>query len=345
MNNKFFRGTLPKDIEENKIQEMTIDIKRILSSSFMKSTKDFDVHSCIESINNYIKKHDRLLYSVISNYIFELKNQDPGIFITNLESLTEFVLSDQYSNKYLNNDVETDYANVKKTVLKLWDHVHLALYQFDSLKQSDEEFTRNFIKNIEPVKTDVNKQLNEFTKGMNSQLISLVGIFTAMSFLVFGAINSLDEIFKNAQNIPILQIMIVGSIWGLCVTNLVFVFMFFISKMTDTPIKSSLDKDATLIRKYPLIFWSNLIIVTILSICSWLYYIDTQNIGGWFVNIGKNNSTIVCLLGFVCILAMFITFSMIFIYQYNKKNKVDNKILKNKSIINKQEINCEELQI
>lgn len=309
MNDKFFKGTQPKKIDENKIEEMTIDIKNILDSSFMKTTKDFNAYDCIKLINNYIKEHDRLLYSVISNYIFELKNQDPGIFITNLDFLTQFVLSNKYNEEYLGNNKSNsqleEYLKVKKTILKLWDHVHLALYQFDNLKQSDEEFKRKFIKNIEPVNTEVNKQLNEFTKGMNSQLISLVGIFTAMSFLVFGAINSLDDIFKNAQSIPILQIMIIGSIWGLCITNLVFIFMFFVSKMTKLEIKSCYRKDATLVEKYPLVFWSELVIIFILTSCSWLYYIDSQNIGKWFVNLGEKWPIFISVGGFVLIGVIF----------------------------------------
>ncbi|KIL06899.1 hypothetical protein SR42_15110 [Clostridium botulinum] len=312
MNEQFLRKRSTEIIDnrdENKIDKMTTDIKRILNLSFMQTTSSFDTNNSIELISEYMKNHDRLLYSVISNYIFLLEDEKVGIFITNLDSLAEFVLSAKYNDIYLADKTKRSkvkhYTKIKKTILKLWDHSHLALYQFESLKQSDDEFKRNFIKNISPVKTDVNKQLNEFTKGMNSQLISLVGIFTAMSFLVFGSINSLDGIFKNAQSIPILQIMIIGTVWGLCVTNLVFVFMFFISKMTEMKIKSDLNEDATLIQKYPLIFWSNLILLTVLSMCSWLYYIDTQNIGGWFVNVGKNNSIVVCLIGFLVILISF----------------------------------------
>lgn len=49
------------------------------------------------------------------------------------------------------------------------------------------------------------------SKEMNGQLISLVSIFTALSFLIFGGISSLDNIFVGAKDIPVTKLMIVGS--------------------------------------------------------------------------------------------------------------------------------------
>lgn len=315
MNEKFLLNK-KSNISKNKIDEMTLDIQNILDSSLMKTTTAFDKKKCIELICEYIQKHDRLLYSVISNYIFSLNNQQQGIFITNLDDLTKFVLSDEFNTKYNNKYI---YVNTKNTIIKLWDHSHLALNQFQCLKQDDEEFTRSFIKNMEPVRKDMDKQVDEFGKSMNSQLISLVGIFTAMSFLVFGGINSLDNIFQGAKSVPILQIMIIGSIWGLCITNLVFVFMFFISKMTRLNIKSCQDEKATLVQKYPLVFWSDLIIITVLALCSWLYYIDIKNMGGWFISIGEKNPCVISILGLVIIGLIFSIFSYILIDKYNKQ--------------------------
>ena len=70
------------------------------------------------------------------------------------------------------------------------------------------------------------------TKEMNTQLISLIAIFTALSFIVFGGISSLDNIFDGVKDIPVTKLMIVGSIWCFCIMNLVFVFMFFVGKLT-----------------------------------------------------------------------------------------------------------------
>lgn len=48
----------------------------------------------------------------------------------------------------------------------------------------------------------------KMSKEMNAQLIALVGIFTALSFLVFGGVSSLDNIFLGAKDIPALKLII-----------------------------------------------------------------------------------------------------------------------------------------
>ena len=88
---------------------------------------------------------------------------------------------------------------------------------------------------------------------MNMQFISLIAIFTALSFIVFGGITALDNIFNGMKNFPIFSLLILGSLWGLLICNLVFVFIFFISKLTKLSIKSSEAKIASYVEKYPYI--------------------------------------------------------------------------------------------
>ena len=375
MNKNFFDEELLKPQKKNitQIQKMNKEIKEICSL-LIKNSDEFDndsVEKVVKQIEEYIKKYDRIAYSVMSNFIFSLSSQTQGTMTTNFDLVVEWVLSNKYEKEFKRNikteesnislEVDDDevnkiwkeamdkqyrdeqYSRIRKTIIKMYDHIQLAIHQFENLKQDDNEFRKKFISNIEPVKTEVNNQLNDFTKGMNSQLISLVGIFTAMSFLVFGGINSLDNIFQEAKTVPILQIMIIGSVWGLCITNLVFVFMFFISKMTGLNIKSCGDKGASLVQKYPLVFWSDLIILTILALCSWLYYIDIKNIGGWFINIGQKNPCIISILGLIIIVVTFFIFSFVLMKKYkkttlelnvDKKNKINPKSIDKNTYIN-----------
>ena len=66
------------------------------------------------------------------------------------------------------------------------------------------------------------------TKEMNEQLITLVSIFTALAFLLFGGISSLDNIFSGIDKTSILKLLMIGCIWGICLVNLIFVFLLFL---------------------------------------------------------------------------------------------------------------------
>ncbi|MDC4242633.1 MULTISPECIES: hypothetical protein [Clostridia] len=338
----------------NEIKNITKDIRK-MCIILSEDSNEFDENSVKEFtkiLGAYIKKYNRILYAVISDYIFSLDIKRVDTMITNLDSVLEFVLSNKYENyfktsfkvreykdyefliSFMNEQeikekiVSEEVSKVRKSVFKIYDHVNLARYQLIKLKQDDDEFKIKFTANIKEVKLDINKELNDFMSNMNIQLISMIGIFTALAFLVFGGINSLDNIFQGAKEIPILQIMIIGSIWGLCIGNLIFVFMFFISKMTGKNIKSCQNEESNLIQKYPLVFWSNLVITTILLLSLWLYYINSTNIGEWFVDISNQYPFIFFTVGFIFIIIFFVISAFIIIKK-NKKTYLNNNEFKN----------------
>lgn len=342
--------TREKSESINEIKGITKDIRK-MCILLSEDSNEFDENSAKEFtkiLGEYIKKYDRILYAVISDYIFSLDTKRVDTMITNLDLVLEFVLSNKYENHFQTSFKVSEYkdyellislmkeqeinekivaeevSKIRKSVFKIYDHVNLARYQLIKLKQDDDEFKIKFTDNIKEVKLDINKDLNDFMSNMNIQLISMIGIFTALAFLVFGGINSLDNIFQGAKEIPILQVMIIGSIWGLCIGNLIFVFMFFISKMTGRNIKSCQHKESNLIQKYPLIFWSNLVIITILLLSLWLYYINITSIGECLVNITNEHPVLFFICGFCFIIKFFVISSFIIIIK-NKKTCFNNK--------------------
>lgn len=164
--------------------------------------------------------------------------------------------------------------DAKKSVIKIWDHINLAQQQYLVLKQTDQEYDVRFKNNIEIYK-------NEITKEMSQQLISLVGIFTALAFLIFGGISSLDDIF-NVHGVPLIKLMCTGTVWGISILNLVFVFLFCVCKMTNTAFKSTEDKNANIFQMYPIVWWCNLILFSLLLCFSWIYYLSSHNLLIWF---------------------------------------------------------------
>ncbi|WP_333646899.1 hypothetical protein [Lacrimispora sp.] len=307
----------PRPIDpEFDISTMSAEIIKICKN-LSEENDSFDKVQTTILIENYILCYKRFLYNVISHHIFS--GNDPGTIHSNIESLLSYVTSNDYKTAFNSRNKSSNQTDelycIKKSVIKLLDHANLAEIQYVNLKQSDNDYKDKFNLNIIPVKNDIEKQLSGFTRDMTSQLISLIGIFTAMSFLVFGGINSLDNIFKSADNIPILKLMIVGCIWGICILNLIFVFMFFISKMTQLNIKSA--PEGNLIQKYPLVWWSNLIICTILLLTIWLFYIDYYNIGSWFLSLNKDN-TYTSTLGFIIIILFFVISSRFILKKYSE---------------------------
>ena len=143
------------------------------------------------------------------------------------------------------------------------------------------------------------------TKEMNAQLLTLVSIFTALAFLVFGGISSLDNIFSLSE-IPLLKIIASGLVWGLCIFNLIFVFLFCVGKMTHLNFKSTDSPDATIFQKYPIVWWCDLLLVSLLLICLWLYFMQREEISIWFINICVKNTELSSVIGTIMLLGVII---------------------------------------
>ena len=158
------------------------EVVRNLLTELSVETKAFTPHKFIKLLEKYLNDNIRLLYSEITVFINELYEQDDRklqILISNLDKLYEY----QTENK-LSDDPELD-DKLKKTIIKLWDHVNLANVQIDKLKMSDEEFNKRIapttskIKEakttIEQTKDDVFVELSETKEEIES---TKTGIYT-----------------------------------------------------------------------------------------------------------------------------------------------------------------------
>lgn len=313
------------DIEKDAIEQNTDDkytkdisdnIKKICDMLSVES-KEFDMEKTIKVIEDYVNKYERWMYSDVSNNIFGEKETKVNSMISNISKLVSYVCSEYYNEKISKIQVETQRNNkelIRNKILKLHDHINLAYFQYVNFNKTEEQNRRDFDNNISSYK-------EQMTREFSTQLISLLGIFTAMAFLVFGGINSLDNILSGAVNVPITELVIIGCIWGLCIINLIFVFMFFIAKLTNLNIKSDVDVNAGIVKKYPLICWINLVLMTILLFCSWIYYIDWMDIGQPVNQLIRDYSLLVLPLITGIIIACFVILSILILNRDRKKKK------------------------
>ena len=266
------------------IDEMSVKITKICTLLFEDSSR-FDEKTTFDMIFQYIESYNRILYSQISNIVYACFNEGTpkdasdrlGTMISNIEKTAAYTRTQSYvDEKERAGAIEKKiYEDVEKALVKVWDHVNLAQTQYSGLKQTDEEYKSKFDRSIAPFK-------EELVKDMNAQLLTMVSIFTALAFLVFGGVSSLGSIFSNHE-LPLLKVIVIGCVWGLCLLNLIFIFLFCIGKMTGIPFQSSQAPNANIFQKYPIVWWSDLIILVILSGALWTYYIRTENLDSWFV--------------------------------------------------------------
>ncbi len=306
---RFSKGYDADKEKDTGLDKMSMEMESLFKL-FLENNNKFNPNKSFSALKKYFKKYERIIYAPISNFIF--------MDIDRIEDDERDILGTIYSNidktyeyaKKQTSDNEQEQEIISKIVIaliKMRDHVNLASNQYKSLKQSDDEFKSKFKKIIKPVQDKMERKIS-------SQLISLVGIFTAMAFLIFGGISVLGEIAYGFQNASMIKLIMITSLWGLCIINMIFTFLFCVSKMTKLNFAS---KKGSFLVRYPVIWFSNWILITIFVISSWLYFCDQIGIMEIMIRFIYNRPYLV----FVSIFVLISIASIILIVLLLKKYK------------------------
>lgn len=275
MNNNVMGQNLKALIEAQEDPTPLEDNQRV--SSIEKNTQslcedltlsNFDADAWLRKITEFAEApENRLIYSAISNVIFSLDNH---------QRITRNIKT--AANVVLNPDGDWP-GHVKKMVVKIYDHINLAIRQ-KALFQQNEKDVKDQIETI--LSPKLSQKSEELTKEMTAQLVALVAIFTALSFILFGGISSLDSIFaslkatiKNKNSI--LPTLIVALAWAFCLMNLLFGFMYFIFRIAKIEPPGNIK--GNMVQRYPVIFLCNYVIFSFLAIFSAMWFAECYGIG------------------------------------------------------------------
>jgi hypothetical protein len=190
---------------------------------------------------------DLLPYGAISQFVFNNDSQDFMYFIEKLEEMIFEVV------------IEEDGDNYKKC-LKLLEHLELAQQQRDALfeKQAKEierlkRHNVTFIKNASQLRgmSDEIKELQETSKNMTTNFITILGIFAAILMGAFGAIQGFTSLFSNAHNLGLGKLLIISSVGASSVVLILFLLLNGIAKLTSKSLSSSSNDKNSFIEKHP----------------------------------------------------------------------------------------------
>ena len=235
--------------DSNSIEKTKKSLHNLLEK-LMENSKSFNPETFVDELNEYIDSDKRLLYSEITlkvNELYEKDDEKLTTLMSNLDKLYEYQF-----DKDLNEDAEKN-EKLKKIIIKLWDHVNLANVQIVKLKMSDKEFQKRIdptIKKIdkstcqfEKSKKDLIAEINNTKKDIYAQLISIVSIFVAISFVMFGGMSLLNNLFdySRLERIPLIEMLCGGSLIGLIIVAVMYGFILTVIKLTNHDIGKGKD--------------------------------------------------------------------------------------------------------
>lgn len=215
-------------------------------------TKTYKPEKSVESIETYLRTKDkmsRILYSEISNYLFNLSSEARVIFLTNVEKLMIYTLG-----------CETISDDAAKIVMKIYDHTQLVNYQIESMNNV-------FKDRIADAKIDLQKEI----KGVEKEYITILGIFAAIILGFVGTFTFSTSVLNNVSDTNAFKLIGIALVVGLVFFNIIYVLIQFLREIND-----KVERDENGKRKKSVYFWPINIILCVLIVISVLVYGATQ---------------------------------------------------------------------
>ena len=214
-----------------------------------------DIYELIKVLKN--KDIIRVEYSLISKIVLEVKDNEyfenseiPSDFFDNFIMAAKGQLLKFIENCESDDKIE-EYQNYILCFYKVLEHTSLANMQFNELYiKSNEQilslkmFLKQVNKDYDVRKKDIRKLKNETYElrkkysNMNVEIISVLGVFSAFVFVMFGGFDSLAKILEGLKNnnLSIFKILIISSILISFLITVLYSLMYWVSIIIEKPI-------------------------------------------------------------------------------------------------------------
>lgn len=173
----------------------------------------------------YSNEEFRHSYAVLSHFAEEKITPDSrdGL-VTNLD----LILS--YADEHY--DSQIDKRSIKG-IGKLADHLeleNLRLSRIEQIKIIGEKVSLEKSQAEILIKDNTEKiqSQQEEIKNMNTQMVSVLGIFSAVVLAFFGGLSYFTSAFSNLNNIPLSKALMLASILGLVICDTIYMLLNFI---------------------------------------------------------------------------------------------------------------------
>lgn len=234
------RILIPEDKNEYSFLE-TIQAETVnLAKSLNTPEQEFNIDGFEKLLDDYLTKYSRILYSSFTAYIYRLKSEKKDKEIDNMSGNLISIISSF--------NVEDKIEDRQKILLKLYDHISLATRQASTMEVTKEKVDPYILKATETIKSqleNLNQDMIVYKERMRadieaqkdslmSQMIAIVAIFVSISFVMFGGMSLINDLFTHVdgQPVPLVELICLGCLIGIVMIVVMYCFVMFILSIT-----------------------------------------------------------------------------------------------------------------
>ena len=185
-----------------------------ICTSLRKPCEEYSPAKTIESINDYIEAGDRIIYSEITTIVYAMSPEEQGTFNSNLETLMNYALSEESKTPKMMQD----------TVIRLWDHVHLAMRQIGNAREILEKSTAE-------TKQSLHDELYKEFKGIEKEYITILGIFASIIISFVAGITFSTSVLENMHSVGIYRLVLVILLIAFVLLNAINLLVRYIFRL------------------------------------------------------------------------------------------------------------------
>lgn len=196
------------------------------------SKNDFHVHNNLLSeyvYNNYDTVN--ISPSQETDVVWQTNIHNFKKYLTGLLNISEETKRDNKSENVEESEIIDKLLKnrevIEELAPKMEEHIKLALLQYETfLKKIDD--VQQKADRLSMELDDKGKDLDEATEKLNgstANFISILGIYSALIFGVFGGFDAFKSIFSNMRQTPISVILVDGSVLMIGLVTLVFILL------------------------------------------------------------------------------------------------------------------------
>lgn len=225
-------------------------------------------------------------YSRITEVLFQIEDGEERAFLSG-------------KIKDIGNSIED--KELRRRVLKLWDHINLENIRLEKLKKISKEansaFTEvNEIKqkysDLEKLADSVDSKIKEMNRDIDnstSKSITILGIFSGIVMAFTGGLSFIASSLQNMNQVSIYRLVLVITLLATAIFDIIFMLMYMIGRFTDSYIGGKCNcenriegcddkKKKCVVVRYPLFIWFNILSGIIIITLSIVYLVDRFNI-------------------------------------------------------------------
>lgn len=236
----------------------------------------------------------------------------------------------------IGNSIEDN--EIRKRVVKLWDHINLENIRLEELKKISNNANKAFTevnevkdkysqleekwKKINEQAEDVNEKLQKMDRDIDNSTaksITILGIFSGIVMAFTGGLSFIASSLENMNEVSVYRLVLVIILLSMGVFNIIFMLMYTIGRFTNSYLGGSCNCENVLegcrdkkikctVVRYPLVSFFNIVCSLAIMTLVFIYAIDRFNLITKLINYNTwlGISLLAVLFGLYLIMIIFI---------------------------------------